>query len=241
MANIDLQLAEKVVKGVNSQAGLGFLEYYDIHNVFHPGWDINVGVGNQDLGLPIVSPAKGKVLFVSRKAANGGFGLHLVIFHEDLGLYSHYLHLDNCVVKQGDLINKGQYIANVGNTGTGYAHLHLEVWNESHQQEMRTKGYQFYPTGQTKDWVKQRYVNPSILIKKGQEQLDLKVEPNIVSINLLKIKNSPEIYLVGKDGKYHHIENEEVFKAIFGDFKDIDWSIGEKPSPEEISFSIIGK
>lgn len=64
---------------------------------------------------------------------------------------------------------------------------------------------------------------------------------NIVDIKLYKPYNSPKIYLAGKDGKYHHILNEEVFKAFFGSFKDAVWMEGPELKPEQVSFSINGK
>lgn len=222
----DLELAKLVVKGNTTAGGNGYLDYYEKHRVYHPGWDINVGAGWDDYQLPITCPANGKVIFVSRKASNGGFGLHLVIEHKSLGMYSHWLHMDSVNVKNGDIINKGQIIGKVGNSGTQYPHCHLEVWGENHQPMMKTAGYQFYPTGWSKSQVSERYINPSTFIKKGQKEDAVVVPPNIVEIALIKDENSPKIYLKGKDGMLHWIEDENVFKALFGSFSVVRWNVG---------------
>ena len=238
MAKIDLQLANKLVRGANSQAGNGYLDYYQKHNVYHPGWDVNVGYGNQDLGLPVTCPAKGEVIFVSRRAFNGGFGLHMVIRHEGLQMFSHWLHLDKVVVKKGDRVSAGEHIANVGKTGTGYAHLHLEVYNTDHEPLMRSRNYRFYPSGYSRAWVKKRYMDPAKFVKEGEKQAKEESGVNVVQVYLYKDKNSPKIYLKGKDGLYHHIGSENVFKAFFGGFKDVRWEVGPAPKKSEIGKAI---
>lgn len=60
----------------NKAAGLKYLEYYQPHNVFHPGIDINDGAGNADLGNPIRSTVDGVVRFTGN---NAGWGHHIWI------------------------------------------------------------------------------------------------------------------------------------------------------------------
>ncbi len=57
---------------------------------------------------------------------------------------------------------------------------------------------------------------------------------NQVAIKLYKDEDGPDIYLVGKDNKYHHIENAETFTYIFGGFKGIIWEEGPRPLPDKI-------
>jgi len=248
MEKINLELAGKIVKGADSQAGNGYLQYYEKHRVYHPGWDINLGQGDADLGLPVTCPAKGKVIFVSTRDDNGGFGLHMVIKHEELGLYSHWLHLDACVVKEGDNITVGQYIANVGKTGTQYAHLHLEVFTEKHFSTMQKKAFRFYPAGYDKDWVARYYVDPALFVMKGMNIVQITAstwiatpKTNIVEIKLVKEKDNPKIYLKDKEGKYHWIEDEAVFTAFFGGFKGVIWEEVDKIPTEDKGFNIGAK
>ncbi len=59
---------------------------------------------------------------------NGGYGLQIVIDHEN-GFRTRYAHASKLFVKAGDTVKRGQVIAMVGTTGrsTG-THLHFEVY-----------------------------------------------------------------------------------------------------------------
>lgn len=86
----------------------------------HEGLDIaNV------VGTPIKSPAQGTVLFAGRKS---GYG-NIVIIDHGYGLETWYGHTSKILVKQGQLVKRGQTMALLGNSGersTG-AHVHYEV------------------------------------------------------------------------------------------------------------------
>jgi murein DD-endopeptidase MepM/ murein hydrolase activator NlpD len=89
----------------------------------HQGQDISAAEGT-----PLVSPVAGTVFFRDYQA--GGAGYYLVIRGEDGRDYV-FMHLlkDSQLVAKGDVVARGQQIAQVGNTGrsTG-AHLHFEIW-----------------------------------------------------------------------------------------------------------------
>ncbi|GAB4276714.1 MAG: hypothetical protein Kow0029_18940 [Candidatus Rifleibacteriota bacterium] len=86
---------------------------------FHAGIDI---VARK--GTPIMAAMAGKVVFSGWKR---GYGLVVIIDHGD-GFETVYAHCSRSLVKTGQVVNTGQRIAKVGNTGvaTG-AHLHFEV------------------------------------------------------------------------------------------------------------------
>jgi murein DD-endopeptidase len=90
---------------------------------FHNGIDISGKVGEK-----IKSPADGKVLNVY---INDIGGKQLIIKHEN-GFTTGYAHLNRIYVNVGDHINRGQFIAEVGNTGmvTG-PHLHFTLKDNS--------------------------------------------------------------------------------------------------------------
>lgn len=75
-------------------------------------------------GTPIKAPSGGKIVFAGR---SGGYGNTIVIQH-GYGIATLYGHLSQVVVKQGEMVKRGDYIANVGTSGysTG-PHLHYEV------------------------------------------------------------------------------------------------------------------
>ncbi len=97
----------------------------------HPGVDIRVPTGT-----PVRSIANGIVEQVREDA--GGFGFYVVIRHPHIPdpanpkvetvLHSVYAHMSAQLVKEGDIVNKGQQIGLSGQTGfaTG-PHLHFQV------------------------------------------------------------------------------------------------------------------
>lgn len=75
-------------------------------------------------GTPIYAAAAGIVLNVERHPQYGNL---VEIDHGD-GLVTRYAHASLVLVKQGELVKRGQHIAAVGNTGRSTGpHLHFEV------------------------------------------------------------------------------------------------------------------
>lgn len=76
---------------------------------------------------PIKSIADGTVIFAEWTADTG----HVIIIEHKEGLLSVYKHNGSLNKTQGDIVNSGEVIASVGNTGefTTGPHLHFELWN----------------------------------------------------------------------------------------------------------------
>lgn len=88
-------------------------------SAFHEGIDIPAG-----RGVPIYAVSNGRV--VTSKFLDN-FGNTVCIEHRD-NLYTRYAHASQIVVKEGDIVKKGQLIAYVGSTGNSTGnHLHFEV------------------------------------------------------------------------------------------------------------------
>ncbi|MDY6951401.1 MAG: M23 family metallopeptidase [Thermodesulfobacteriota bacterium] len=86
---------------------------------FHRGIDIAT-----EKGKPILAPADGIVTFAG---FNGGLGRTLVLDHEH-GVITRYAHLNECLVKPGERVDRGDKIGLVGNSGRSTGpHLHYEV------------------------------------------------------------------------------------------------------------------
>jgi murein DD-endopeptidase MepM/ murein hydrolase activator NlpD len=86
---------------------------------FHAGIDIASA-----RGAAVVAPARGRVEFVGKK---GPLGNALLIDH-GYGVRTQYGHNDEILVKRGDVVERGQQIARVGNTGRSTGpHLHYTV------------------------------------------------------------------------------------------------------------------
>jgi murein DD-endopeptidase MepM/ murein hydrolase activator NlpD len=85
----------------------------------HKGIDIAAKQGSD-----IVAMADGLVIFSGRKS---GYGNIVEVRHAN-GLETRYAHNQRNVVKEGDLIRKGQVIAKLGSTGRSTGpHVHFEV------------------------------------------------------------------------------------------------------------------
>ncbi|WP_461789982.1 M23 family metallopeptidase [Pedobacter sp.] len=85
----------------------------------HKGLDIK---GNY--GEIVKTTANGTVKFASRR---GGYGNCVIINHGN-GFETYYGHLSKIVVREGQKVNAGQIIGNIGSTGRSTGpHLHYEV------------------------------------------------------------------------------------------------------------------
>jgi len=79
---------------------------------------------------PIWAAGSGKVIKASSGTWGGGYGNHVIIDHGN-GLKTLYAHLDYLSVGVGDVVDQGQVIGRMGNTGRVFGrtgiHLHFEV------------------------------------------------------------------------------------------------------------------
>lgn len=117
--------------GAYSVGNMGSYETGAENGGSHPGVDIRVPVGT-----PVRSIANGIVEQVREDPS--GYGFYVVIRHphipdpdnasKETVLHSVYAHLSSQLVKEGDIVNKGQQIALSGQSGfaTG-PHLHFQV------------------------------------------------------------------------------------------------------------------
>ncbi len=88
-------------------------------NAFHEGIDIPAGKGS-----PIAAAADGRVI-VARFMEN--YGLTVWLEHRD-NMITRYCHASEILVKEGDIVTRGQVIAAVGSTGNSTGnHLHFEI------------------------------------------------------------------------------------------------------------------
>lgn len=114
---------------VNGPIGSGFgfrSDPFTGRAALHTGLDYPA-----DPGTPIVAAAGGVVLSAG---PHPQYGLLVEIDHGK-GLVTRYAHTSRMLVKQGDLVKRGQRIAEVGTTGRSTGpHLHFEVLVEGVQQ-----------------------------------------------------------------------------------------------------------
>lgn len=95
------------------------IDPFNGRNTFHEGVDFNA-----EPGTPIVAAAGGVVVFADRHPEYGNM---LEVDHGN-DMITRYAHASRLSVKAGDVVLRGQKIAEVGNTGRSTGnHLHFEV------------------------------------------------------------------------------------------------------------------
>ncbi len=92
-----------------------------LKDYFHSGLDFAAAQGQ-----PVMATASGKVILVGR-----GFKLHgnTVAIDHGQGVVSFYIHLQQIMVKEGEMVEAGNKIATVGQTGRANGpHLHFSIY-----------------------------------------------------------------------------------------------------------------
>jgi murein DD-endopeptidase MepM/ murein hydrolase activator NlpD len=108
------------IENINYTSNFGYrLDPFNGHQTFHEGVDFAA-----ESGTPINAAASGKVIYAETHPA---YGKAIDIDHGN-GLVTRYAHSSELLVKEGDLVVRGQRIAKVGSTGRSTGpHLHFEV------------------------------------------------------------------------------------------------------------------
>jgi murein DD-endopeptidase MepM/ murein hydrolase activator NlpD len=102
------------------------LKEYTLTSKFGPRWGrLHAGIDMRaDEGTPYYAVARGRVMLARY---NGGYGNCIMIDHGG-GIVSLYGHSSKLLVKEGQMVEAGQAIGLVGNTGYSFgSHLHLEI------------------------------------------------------------------------------------------------------------------
>jgi murein DD-endopeptidase MepM/ murein hydrolase activator NlpD len=121
VGNGDLQLIFPLPFAVPFTSGFG----WRIHPVsgesrFHQGVDLGAA-----LGTPVVATLSGKVVLADWV---GGYGMTVVIAHNNGTQETLYGHLSEILVRPGDQVEQGTIIGRVGSTGLSTGpHLHFEL------------------------------------------------------------------------------------------------------------------
>ena len=108
------------VENINYTSNFGYrIDPFSGHSTFHEGVDFAA-----ETGTPINAAASGKVIYADVHPA---YGKCVEIDHGN-GLVTRYAHGSELLVKEGDLVVRGQRISRVGSTGRSTGpHLHFEV------------------------------------------------------------------------------------------------------------------
>ncbi len=106
-------------KKISSPFGVNRKTPYSDETQMHGGIDIAA-----ELGTEVLATGSGKII----KSKDEGKWGNLIIIDHGNGIQTWYAHLNDLVVEEGDIVDKGDIIAHVGNTGQSTnPHLHYEV------------------------------------------------------------------------------------------------------------------
>lgn len=122
------QNLERIANTPSIMPTTGWLTSHFTESRFHPILHLNrphEGIDvSAPMGAPIVAPARGRVQNVGYEA---GYGNTFEIDHGN-GIVTRFAHCSRILVRNGQVVSRGQVIAAVGNTGlTVGPHLHYEV------------------------------------------------------------------------------------------------------------------
>ncbi len=128
---------------------------------FHPGIDLNIGSGDSDLGQPVYALSDCEIVHVG---SHYGWGNLVVGYMPKHGTWFRLAHLQNVKCKEFDVIKEGEQIAELGKTGTKWAHVHFEIIVE--KLPYWTKYTKFMPRGE----VLRYWTHPLDYVKKIQDE-----------------------------------------------------------------------
>lgn len=119
------------VPGVLTGSGFGWrVDPLTGQKAMHTGLDFPA-----DVGTPILAAAGGVVVTSEFHPAYG----HMLEIDHGNELITRYAHASKLVVQRGDIVKRGQWVANVGTSGRSTGpHLHFEVWHAGNVQNPQT-------------------------------------------------------------------------------------------------------
>ncbi len=93
---------------------------------FHSGYDL-VGVGSYDVTAAVGGKVIRSQIITDKNNLTWQWGNYVCIYTND-GQYHYYCHLASRSVSEGNIVNSGDKIGVMGNTGYSFgSHLHFEV------------------------------------------------------------------------------------------------------------------
>lgn len=179
--------------------GYEWLEYDSRSSANHPGKDYNQGVGDSDLGKPVVAADFGRGFKIS--FGNAGYGNQIILEHYGGLLYSRSAHLSAINIKEGQIVSALETVGKLGKSGTSSAHCHFELFTPellAYAKTRKKDWWNYYPVYKSKAWISQMYRNP---------------DEWLTEYVLIKSDTRPEVYAVNRAGLKHWIVDPAQYKA----------------------------
>lgn len=123
--NILRRGSEEYIFPLSIPASISSLFGWRMHPI-HQSWRFHSGTDlAAPTGTPVLATRAGRV---SVSDFLGGYGLTVIMRHDDGNLESRYAHLSQLAVKAGEWVEQGEVIGLVGSTGNSTGpHLHFEL------------------------------------------------------------------------------------------------------------------
>ena len=184
-----------------SQYALGYHTGADL-NLNYPHWD-------SDRHMKVFAMGKGKVTY-AKLYSRQYWGNIIVIDHgmqENAPLFSRYGHVENLIVAEGDEVEAGQHIADVGNGEELFPyHLHFDI---SRTDILATKPSHW--PGPSIQLVRVHYVDPKLWL---QNHVGDGVQPIFIPTNTRVVYVTASVGLrVRQD---HSTSSEQVGSLVYG-------------------------
>jgi hypothetical protein len=130
----------KTIDLIQISSGFGWRMHPIYHTqLFHDGVDINASKGTK-----VYSSMKGIVEKITY--SKYGYGNKIVIKNSS-GFETLYAHLSSIIIKKGQIVQKGDYIGTVGNTGLATGdHLHYEIHQNNELKDPLSYFYTYLTT-----------------------------------------------------------------------------------------------
>lgn len=147
-----------------NQWGDVFGTYVVSDNVHHPGLDLNVGAGDDDLGMPVYSLMDGVVDgLVPWDGVTYGFGNHVRVRHQladGSPFWSHAAHLNEFSpgLSNGQSVDAGYILGTCGRSGN-------QQWSHVHYQlEKIDLALTYWPLGVSLEKMQSLYMDPRTIL-----------------------------------------------------------------------------
>ena len=190
------------------RGGLNFLEWTDSGHTPHPAVDLNIGDNcADDAGMPVVSPAKGTVVFTGYDdSTTRSVGNHVWVKDTE-GLYHHLCHFQSTpAVRIGQEVVVGTLLGKCGKTkGWPCEHLHWEIMRQL------PVAWNFWPYNWSQQQVAAAYLDPlTWMVVRGSNGM----EPgNVAALNDAEAYNVINNQWVQRTGREAD-SNSAHYKAV---------------------------